>query len=247
MNANRAKRFEGKTALVTGAGSGIGAAVVEELVAEGAKVMALDMAWRARPQDASVLVQDCDVTDHESVARAFSRFQSEFGPLDVVFNNAGIGRGGKRLHETALQDFDDVVAVNIRGSVIVLREALAAMVGRGGSIVNTASTSSFMAAPLTGAYSLTKGAILQLTKQAALEYARDAIRVNCVCPGVTATPLLLTAPAEIREATAAAVPLGRLAEPVEIARVMLFLASDEASYVTGSAFVVDGGKIILTA
>jgi NAD(P)-dependent dehydrogenase (short-subunit alcohol dehydrogenase family) len=237
--------FDAKVAVVTGAASGIGEAVTRKLTIEGARVYGVDVAWSATAPPSGVVPLTCDITKEDQVEALFAQIHKEAGTIDLLFNNAGIGRGGCRLHDVTTKDFDDVLNVNVRGMFLVFRAAIRLMLTNGGAIVNTGSTASFMAPPFTGAYSMSKGAVLQFTKQAAQEYAQDGIRVNCVCPGATATPLLLGAPDDVREATIKAVPLRRLGTPEEISNVVTFLLSDEAAYVTGAAFVVDGGKITI--
>lgn len=237
-------RFSGKCAVVTGAGSGIGSTVTERLAGEGATVFALDRAWRTRPEASNVHCLDVDVTDEAAVTACFATATDRCGAINLVFNNAAIGISGTRLHETSLADFDKVLNVNVRGAFIVLRAALAAMLGSGGAIVNTASVAAIRATPMTQAYPLTKAAVDHLTRQAAAEYAASQIRVNSVCPGTTDTPLVASAGQEIITALVNSVPLGRMATTTDIANVVLFLLSDEAAYVTGSSYVVDGGYLL---
>lgn len=186
----------------------------------------------------------CDVTDPAAVEAAIDLCRESMGGLDILFNNAGIGRGGTRLHEVSIKDWDDVIAVNVRGPFLVLKYALPLMMeSGGGAVINTASTSSYQAVARTGAYSPSKGAIAQLTAMAAIEYAADGIRVNGIAPGPTETMLFETLPSDERKAMASALPLGRLGLADEVANVVLFLASDDSSFVTGAIYVVDGGKL----
>lgn len=241
-------RLAGKRAFVTGAGSGIGLAVCRRFVAEGAMVVAADIAGldRAAAIDSQrVVACHCDVTDPAAVEAAIDLCQERMGGLDILFNNAGIGRGGTRLHEVSIKDWDDVIAVNVRGPFLVLKYALPLMMqSGGGSVINTASTSSYQAVARTGAYSASKGAVAQLTAMAAIEYAGDGIRVNGIAPGPTDTTLFETLPPAERVAMASALPLGRLGTADEVANVVLFLASEESSFVTGAIYVVDGGKLV---
>jgi NAD(P)-dependent dehydrogenase (short-subunit alcohol dehydrogenase family) len=241
------RRFEGKTAVVTGAGSGFGLHLTRRLVEEGARVYALDI----RNQDkaieglgATASASHCDVTKPDEVAAFFDDLDRASVRIDMVFNNAGIGRGGKRLHEVPTTDFDAVLDVNLRGAFFVMKHALASMLkSGGGAIVNTASTSSFKAMPALGSYGASKAALENLTKQASIEYAKDNIRINCVCPGLSDTGIIQHLSEAEQIAVRDLVPTGRVAHPNEVVNVMLFLASDEASFVTGSAYVADGGLL----
>lgn len=246
----RMGRLEGKIALVTGASDGIGRAVALRFAAEGASVIAV-----ARSEEKlAKLVADagqnrivpfqCDVAQPAQVA-ALGRFCRErYGHLDVLVNNAGIGgESNVRVHELPIAAFDQVMNINVRGAFLVLQQALALMLeSGGGSVVNMASIGSFRATPGSSAYITSKGALLMLTRTAALEYVKDNIRINALCPGVIHTPILDHAPESLIETLAAQVPQGRMGTPEEVAAVALFLASDEASHVTGASYMVDGGR-----
>ena len=244
-----AKLF-GLRALVTGAGSGIGLAVCRRFLAEGATVVAVDvtltgLAPIAAHEPERLIPCHCDVADPVAVEAAIQLCRERMGGLDILFNNAGIGRGGVRLHEVTLKDWDDVISVNLRGQFLVLKYGLPLMIDSGGgAIVNTASTASFKAGAKTGAYAPSKAGVAQLTAVAALEYAADGVRINAIAPGPTETPLLQTVPAEHREAMANALPLGRMGTVEEVANVVTFLVSKEASFVTGTTYAVDGGHLI---
>jgi NAD(P)-dependent dehydrogenase (short-subunit alcohol dehydrogenase family) len=238
-------RLDGKIALITGAGSGIGAAMAERFAAEGAQVIAADISGAeadvaARIGSAATALH-CDVADPSSVEAMYAEIASRFGRLDVLANNAGMTGPVGRTHEYSVEDWDRVMNLNVRGAFTVLRGALAMMLaGGGGAVVNTASISSFVFAPGSAAYPPSKGAMLMMTKQAALEYVRDNIRVNAICPGITKTPILDGAPVG-DDVLAQSVPMRRLGTSEEIAALALFLASDEAGFITGQAFVADGG------
>jgi len=240
-------RLQDKIAIVTGAGSGIGRAIVLRFAAEGARVIATDMNDKenevAAEAQGEVIPFHCDVANPEQVQALMEFCKTRFGRLDVLCNNAGIGGHSALLHETSLEDWDRVMNVNVRGVFLVLKYAIPLMIDSGGgSVVNMASLGSFRASPRVGAYFTSKGAVKMLTQAAALEYVDAHIRVNAVCPGVVETPLLLAAPAEMQEMMIKRVPQGRLGTPEEVAALTLFLASDEASYITGVSYVIDGGR-----
>jgi len=238
-------RFTNKTAIVTGARSGIGKAIASRLIGEGADVLAVDVAEIGDAGQEPLRTIACDISDDRQVAELFVEARGMWDRVDILFNNAGIGRGGQRFHELDVDSFTEVVDVNVRGSFMVMKQAVGWMLedGRGGAVVNTASTTGFRPNPVNGAYGMSKAAIVQMTQQAAVEYAADKIRVNAVCPGLTQTAMLRDAGEEKLAMIAATIPMGRIGSPEEIAAVALFLASDDASYVTGSCFVVDGGLL----
>ena len=224
-------RFSGKHILVTGAASGLGLAIAQAAQAEGAAIIAIDRVATPFPDS-----RICDITNEEEVKRAFSGLDR----LDAVVNSAGIARRAK-LDETDLADFEAVMAVNVRGSFLVSKHALSLLKRHGGSILNVSSGVATTGLKNRAAYTASKGAILSLTRNMALDYATDKVRVNCLCPGFVDTPLLATLPPERRAKLAALHPLGRLGEPEDIAHMALFLMSDQASWITGQAIAVDGG------
>ena len=235
--------FAGRTALVTGAGSGIGQAMAEQLRDRGARVIGVDL-------DASGVPSGCeahaaDVSDPESAAAIRDRV----GPVDVLMNNAGIGSTTDVLGCT-VDEWDRVFAVNVRSVFLWTQAFLPAMLANGrGAIVNTASVAALVGLRDRAAYSASKGAIVSLTKQIAIQYAGTGVRCNCICPGTVDSPWvgrLLDAaddPAAARAALVARQPLGRLGTPEEIAKAAVYLASDDAAFVTGSAWVIDGGIV----
>jgi NAD(P)-dependent dehydrogenase (short-subunit alcohol dehydrogenase family) len=224
-------RFSGKHVVVTGAASGLGLAIANAAQAEGATITAIDRA--AAPFDNSRI---CDIADEDQVRRALT----SLGRLDAVVNSAGIARRAK-LDETEMADFDAVMNVNVRGAFLVSKYALPHLRAYGGAILHLSSGVATTGTRNRAAYSASKGAILSLTRNMALDYAGDKVRVNCLCPGFVNTPLLASMPAERRAKLAALHPLGRLGEPEDIAPMALFLISDSASWITGQAIAVDGG------
>jgi len=242
-------RLDGKIAVVTGAASGIGRAIALRFAMEGARVLAADIAAAGVKETADAALSGeivphlCDVSSPEQVDQMFQVCQARLGLATILCNNAAIGSALARTHETRLEDWDRVFAVNARGGFLVLRAALAQMLKAGiGAVVNTASTASLHADPGTSPYGSTKGAMLMLTRTAAIEYARDNIRVNAICPGLTTTGMLAHLPAEAIERLSAQIPQGRLGTADEVANLALFLASDEASHITGAAYLIDGGR-----
>lgn len=248
-------KLNGKVAVITGAASGIGRATAELFVAEGASVSLWDINFAALEELAdhlnakggSVQALDVDVTNAQRVKQAAEETMQKFGRIDVLFNNAGwIARGS--VLETSEEDFDRVMNINVKGVFLGSKYVIPYIrQSGGGAIVNTGSGSSVIATKNTAGYCASKGAVLQLTKQMALDYAEDGIRVNAVAPGVVDTPQMRAVwsrepdPDGIRKAVAARHPMQRLAVPEEVAKAVLFLASDDASFTTGTALMVDGG------
>jgi NAD(P)-dependent dehydrogenase (short-subunit alcohol dehydrogenase family) len=247
-------RLQGKVAIVTGAASGIGKATAELFAAEGAKVVAADLNERdgaalAERLVDSVVFRRADVAVSDDVRGLVALAEERFGGLDVLFNNAGIAVF-KTIEETSEEEWDRVVAVNLRSIYLGIKHAIPAMRRRGGgSIVNTASVHGFATAAGLGAYGATKHGVIGVTKSAALELARDGIRVNAVCPGAVDTPIMranLRAVGDEAEQFAKiseAEPIGRVGQPEEIAKAVLWLATDESSFVTGAPFLIDGGLV----
>ena len=250
--------FQGKVALVTGGGSGIGRAICEIFEERSGAVVVADVREAAAKETVEGIARQggraeairCDVTRWADVQTAVDTARRVFGRLDVVINCAGILRGS-RLEDTSEEDWNEVLRVNLTGAFLVTKAAMKAMREQGGgSIVHIASRMAIRVKEEHGAYAASKAGILQLTQMAALEGGPHGIRVNCVCPGFIDTPMTrLSGPKDSVDAQfagwAKVCPLGRAGRPDEIARAMLFLASDEASFITGVALPVDGGRTIL--
>lgn len=224
-------RFSGKYVVVTGAASGLGLAIAEAAQAEGATIIAIDRV--AAPFENSRI---CDIADEEQVKHALSGLPR----LDAVVNSAGIARRAK-VDETEMGDFDAVMAVNVRGAFLVSKYALPHLRAHGGAILHLSSGVATTGTRNRAAYTASKGAILSLTLNMALDYAADRVRVNCLCPGFVNTPLLANMPAERRAKLAALHPLGRMGEVEDIVPMALLLISDQASWITGQPIAVDGG------
>ena len=235
--------LDGKVALVTGAASGLGEATARRFVAEGATVASLDL----RDSDAATVSHVASVTDEDAVAAVVRSVVDAFGRLDVVANFAGTAGGGP-VHWVERAEWDRVLAVNLTGTFLVNKHALVPMLEqRSGSIVNIASVEGIEGTEGGSVYNASKGAVVLLTKNMAIDYGRAGIRVNCICPGfIDGTEMFRSVMRgegmepfldRYREHT----KLGRFGRPEEIAGAALFLASDDASFVTGHALVVDGG------
>jgi len=249
-----AERLTGKTAIVTGAGSGIGRAIAQAFVDEGAQVIAADLnevglvATRDDCTDPSLmLVQRADVSDPEQVEALVHRATAEFGSLTTMVNNAAISIPGTVV-DTSWDDYERTMAVNVRGVYAGCKYAIPAMLAAGGgSIINIGSVNSLVAERVLSSYIASKGAVLMLSKSVALDFAAQGIRCNCICPGWVDTPINLPHAEAmggidlVRSTLPDWQPIGREGRPSEIAWAAVFLASDESRFMTGSAMVVDGG------
>jgi NAD(P)-dependent dehydrogenase (short-subunit alcohol dehydrogenase family) len=253
--AKKNERFVGKVALITGAGGGIGRAAALAFAAEGARIAvadwnegaANDTAAAVRSMGAEAMVVRVDVSVEEQVAAMVAQVVAQFGQLDVAFNNAGVDLHGPSITELDEKSWDRVLDINLKGVWLCMKHEIPAMLERGGAIVNMASVGGVVAAPGLGAYIAAKHGVVGLTRTAALEFIGRGIRINALCPGATKSPLLdawLSTPG-IAEAIRKQHPIGRWAEPEEIARTVLFLASEDASFIVGLPLIVDGGVTCL--
>jgi 2-hydroxycyclohexanecarboxyl-CoA dehydrogenase len=241
--------LETKVAFVTGGGGGIGAAIVDALVGDGASVAVADrdagaaaaVADRLTGQGASTLGVAVDITDSARVRDAVAEASSALGPIDILVNCAGWDKIEPFLDNTE-DDWDRIIAINLKGPIVVTRVVLDQMIERGsGRIVNIASDAGRVGSSGEAVYSAAKGGMISFTKTIAREMARHGITVNCVCPGPTDTALLATMDEKLRAAMAKAIPMRRIAQPDDIAPVVAFLASDGAGYMTGQTVSVSGG------
>lgn len=242
-----------KTSLITGAGSGIGRALALKLGGRGDHVVVLDLNAETADETKNLIEKAggsaesvvCNVADVESVQQAFARFDR----IDVLVNNAGIAHIGN-VEKTSPEDFDRVYQVNVRGAYLCLRAAIAKMTTHGGAIVNLASIASKIGIQDRFAYSMSKGAIYTMSLSIARDYIDKGVRCNCVCPARVHTPFVdgfleknypADERAEMFEKLSNYQPIGRMGKPEEIAALIAFLTSDDASFITGSAYDIDGG------
>lgn len=243
-------RLQGKVAVITGAGSGIGASTAERFHQEGARIVAVDISGRQAAL-AERLGPDCvafqaDVSKSTEVQAMLAEAMSRFGRLDILMNNAGVGGSHWPIVDYPEDEFDRVMSINCKSVFLGMKYAIPLLLqSGGGSIINTASMSSFVAFPQMSAYCASKGAVLMLTKTAAMEYARQGIRINAICPGPILTDMIAHLPPEAHERAIEANPMGRLADPREVANLALFLASGESSFITGTQVMIDGGLTAL--
>jgi 3-oxoacyl-[acyl-carrier protein] reductase len=252
-------RLKNKVSLITGAGSGIGQAVALRFASEGAMVVIADRNLEAAEKTQYLIEQNggvghaiaVDVTQEQQVAAAIASTVEKFGRLDILHNNAGVSVL-KSITETTESDWDFLFNVNLKGIFFGCKHAIPYMVQQGGGvIINTASELAIVGQPLYTAYCATKGGVLAFTRALSVEWAAKGIRINAVCPGPIQTPMLqaefnlATNPTAEEVATIQSIPVGRLGTPDDIARVALFLASDDAVFVQGTAIVADGGRTTL--
>ncbi|MBO0794675.1 MAG: glucose 1-dehydrogenase [Ktedonobacteraceae bacterium] len=252
-------RLDQKVALVTGSGSGIGREIALLYARQGALTIVADIrsdaaeavAAEITAQESKAQALQLDVSNEEQVRTAFARVTNEHGRLDILVNNAGISHVGNIL-ETSLEDWDRLMAVNMRGVFLCSKYAIERMVTQqpqGGTLVNIASVAGMIAVDRRFPYGASKGAVISMTRSIAMDFVKQGIRANAICPGTVHTPFVEgflernfpTTKDEERQNLHARQPIGRMGRPDEIASAALYLASDEAAFVTGSALVIDGG------
>jgi NAD(P)-dependent dehydrogenase (short-subunit alcohol dehydrogenase family) len=246
-----AARFEGRAAVVTGAARGIGEAVAERLAAEGARVLLTDIAPEVAETAARLGQRHlvANIAEADAVEALFEAADRELGPLDILVNNAGVIGRATRLPDLSLAEFQRVMDINLNAALLTTQAAARRMTPRrSGAIVNLASVAAVMAGGDQIPYAVSKAAVKQLTAMTALSLAPYGVRVNAVGPGPTETPMMAAVTGgrdEGRARVLSRIPLGRLAQPAEIAAIVAFLASDEASYLTGQTLFADGGRMAL--
>ena len=238
--------FNGKVAIITGGASGIGLATARKLLSEGAKVVLAD--WNedvsdiAKTLNNDVLGIRCDVSSDTDVQKCVNEVIEKFGHIDFLVANAGIGGGPNKAHEVSVDEWNKVIGVNQTGVFLMNKYVISEMLKNGGgAIVNTSSMYGLVGTTMSFAYSASKGAINQMTRSLALTYARDNIRVNAVAPGYVDTPILAEVPKDMKDAMANQLPVGRLGKDTEIANLICYLLSDDATFITGAIVPIDGG------
>ena len=243
-------RLDGKVCVITGGGGGMGADAAELFTQEGAKVCVADVDLDAATKVAGAvggLAVQVNVAEEDSVQAMYAAAKQEFGGIDVLYNNAGISPADDdSILDTSLEAWDRVQAVNTRGVYLCCKHGIPYLLERGGgSVINVASFVALVGAATSQiSYTASKGAVLSMSKELGVQFARQGVRVNALCPGPVETPLLLRIWSETPGAAARRlvhVPMGRMAKPREIVNAALFLASDESSYVNAATFLVDGG------
>lgn len=246
--------MKGKTAIITGGGSGFGQETAIKLAQQGVNICVVDISDEnglktvelCEKEGGQAIFVKADVSKLDQVKNYVAKTIEAFGKIDLFFNNAGISGSGVRTLECSEDEFEAIVNVNLKGAFYGLKYVVNEMLKTGGgSVVNTASLGGVVGMPTLGVYSATKHAIVGLTKTIAGEYGRDNIRINAIAPGTNETPMVKAFPADAIAAMADAVPMGRLGQPHEVADVVVFLLSEQASYIHGAVISIDGGSAAL--
>lgn len=237
--------FKEKVVVVTGGASGIGLATTKKLLSEGANVVILDLKMDEEIINSlgeNVLYLKCDVSNEENVKNCIEEIIKKFDHIDYLVANAGIGGSASKPHEVSMDEWNKVISVNQTGIFLLNKYVINEMLKGGkGAVVNTSSMYGLVGSTTSFAYSASKGAINQMTRSLALTYARDNIRVNAIAPGYVDTPILSMVPDNIKEAMGNELPIGRLGKDTEIANLICYLLSDDASFITGAIIPIDGG------
>ena len=237
--------FKEKVAVVTGGASGIGLATTKKLLSEGANVVILDLKMNEEIINSlgeNVLYLKCDVSNEENVKNCIEEIIKKFDHIDYLVANAGIGGSSSKPHEVSMDEWNKVISVNQTGIFLLNKYVINEMLKSGkGAVVNTSSMYGLVGSTTSFAYSASKGAINQMTRSLALTYARENIRVNAIAPGYVDTPILSMVPDNIKEAMGTELPIGRLGKDTEIANLICYLLSDDASFITGAIIPIDGG------
>ncbi len=237
--------FKEKVAVVTGGASGIGLATTKKLLSEGANVVILDLKMDEEIINSlgeNVLYLKCDVSNEENVKNCIEEIIKKFNHIDYLVANAGIGGSASKPHEVSMDEWNKVISVNQTGIFLLNKYVINEMLKSGkGAVVNTSSMYGLVGSTTSFAYSASKGAINQMTRSLALTYARDNIRVNAIAPGYVDTPILSMVPDNVKKAMGNELPIGRLGKDTEIANLICYLLSDDASFITGAIIPIDGG------
>ena len=237
--------FKEKVAVVTGGASGIGLATTKKLLSEGANVVILDLKMDEEIINnlgENALYLKCDVSNEENVKNCIEEIIKKLDHIDYLVASAGIGGSASKPHEVSMDEWNKVISVNQTGIFLLNKYVINEMLKNGkGAVVNTSSMYGLVGSTTSFAYSASKGAINQMTRSLALTYARDNIRVNAIAPGYVDTPILSMVPDNIKEAMGNELPIGRLGKDTEIANLICYLLSDDASFITGAIIPIDGG------
>jgi len=255
-------RLKNRIAIITGAATGIGSATAKLFAQEGATVICADINTDELKETVDTIGQDggqaeshqLDISDEQAVRNFADVIRQKHGHIDILFNNAGIDKEGGKLHEYPTELFDRIMSIDLRGTFLVSKYIIPLMLDNGGSIINVASMSGLAADLDRSGYNAAKGGIVNMTKAIAIDYGRYGIRSNAICPGTIETPLVdnLAGKSDdesgknFRDAQVWVTPMGRLGKPEEMAKVTLFLASDDSSFVTGETILADGGLMAYT-